>query len=94
MAGFAYPEVMVSVVEQVGKGDRDSAQDLFDACLPLARFEQQPGMGLAIRKYAVARRGIIAHDALRRPGAPLSAISRADIDWLIARQEKRLEAVS
>ena len=65
-------------------------QDLFNAYLPLARFEQQPGMGLAIRKYTLARRGIIAHDALRCPGAALSRQSRAEVNQLIERQERRL----
>ncbi|HEY9021685.1 MAG: dihydrodipicolinate synthase family protein [Paracoccaceae bacterium] len=91
MTGFAYPEMMVAVVEHHAKGQMDRARDLFDAYLPLARFEQQPGMGLAIRKYTLAKRGIIAHDALRKPGAALSAASRAEVDLLIARQEKRLK---
>jgi 4-hydroxy-tetrahydrodipicolinate synthase len=90
MTGFAYPEMMVSVVQHYTSGDTARAQDLFDAYLPLARFEQQPGLGLAIRKYTLARRGIIAHDALRRPGAALSALSRAEVDGLITRQERRL----
>ena len=91
MTGFAYPEMLRDVVEHYDKGDMDRAQDLFDAYLPLARFEQQPGMGLAIRKYALAKRGVIASDALRRPGASLSAKSRAEVDRLIARQDKRLK---
>ncbi|MCB1313211.1 MAG: dihydrodipicolinate synthase family protein, partial [Sedimentitalea sp.] len=91
MTGFAYPEMMVSVVQHCAAGDADRAQDLFDAYLPLARFEQQPGMGLAIRKYTLARRGVIAHDTLRRPGASLSQQSRAEVDRLIARQERRLQ---
>jgi 4-hydroxy-tetrahydrodipicolinate synthase len=90
MTGFAYPEMMVSVVEQMGRGDMDRAQDIFDAYLPLARFEQQPGLGLAIRKYTLARRGIIAHDTLRKPGASLTAAAKAEVDRLIARQERRL----
>jgi 4-hydroxy-tetrahydrodipicolinate synthase len=90
MTGFAYPEMMVSVVEQMGRGDMDRAQDIFDAYLPLARFEQQPGLGLAIRKYTLARRGIIAHDTLRKPGASLTAVAMAEVDRLIARQERRL----
>lgn len=94
MTGFAYPEMMVSVVHEFGKGDMARARDLFDAYLPLARFEQQPGMGLAIRKYALARRGVIAHDTLRRPGSTLSAKSRAEVDCLIARQEKRLKELT
>jgi 4-hydroxy-tetrahydrodipicolinate synthase len=94
MTGFAYPEMMVSVVAECAKGDADRAQDIFDAYLPLARFEQQPGMGLAIRKYTLARRGVIAHDALRRPGAALSQRSRAEVDRLIARQERRLQELA
>ncbi|OZB17500.1 MAG: dihydrodipicolinate synthase family protein [Rhodobacterales bacterium 34-62-10] len=91
MTGFAYPEMMVDVVAHHAKGQMDRARDLFDAYLPLARFEQQPGLGLAIRKYTLAKRGIIAHDALRKPGAALSAASRQEVDLLIARQEKRLK---
>lgn len=91
MTGFAYPEMMVSVAEHYTKGEIERGQDIFNAYLPLARFEQQPGMGLAIRKYTLARRGIIAHDTLRKPGPALSAQSRAEVDALIARQEKRLK---
>lgn len=91
MTGFAYPEMMVAVVDHYARGDTDRGQDIFNAYLPLARFEQQPGMGLAIRKYALAKRGVIAHDALRRPGAALTDNSRAEVDQLIARQEKRLQ---
>ena len=90
MTGFAYPEMMVSVVENHGKGDMERARDLFDAYLPLARFEQQPGLGLAVRKYVLARRGVIAEDAMRRPGAPLSATGRAEVDRLMARLDRRL----
>lgn len=91
MTGFAYPEMMVSVVEHFAKGQAERGQDIFDAYLPLARFEQQPGLGLAIRKYTLAKRGIIAHDALRKPGAALSKQSRAEVDRLITRQENRLK---
>lgn len=90
MTGFAYPEMMVGVVEHFAKGQADRAHDIFDAYLPLARFEQQPGLGLAIRKYTLAKRGIIAHDSLRKPGAALSKQGRDEVDRLIARQEKRL----
>lgn len=94
MTGFAYPEMMVSVVEHHDKGDADRGRDLFDAYLPLARFEQQPGLGLAIRKYTLAKRGVIAHDALRKPGGSLSAQSKQEIDLLITRQEKRLKELN
>lgn len=94
MTGFAYPEMMVQVVDLCSRGETARAQDIFDAYLPLARFEQQPGLGLAIRKYTLAKRGIIAHDAQRRPGAALSEATRAEVDRLIARQEKRLKELN
>jgi 4-hydroxy-tetrahydrodipicolinate synthase len=93
MTGFAYPEMMVDVCKAHAAGDRDRAHDLFDAYLPLARYEQQPGIGLAVRKYVLARRGAIASAALRRPGPKLSPADIADIEYLIARQEARLQGI-
>jgi 4-hydroxy-tetrahydrodipicolinate synthase len=93
MTGFAYPEMMVDVCTAHAAGNRDRAHDLFDAYLPLARYEQQPGIGLAVRKYILAKRGAIASSALRRPGPKLSAADIADIEYLIARQETRLREI-
>lgn len=45
MTGFAYPEMMVGVVENHAKGDMDRARDLFDAYLPLARIRATAGTG-------------------------------------------------
>ncbi len=94
MTGFAYPEMMVDVVRHMQAGQPDRAQDLFDAYLPLARYEQQPNIGLAVRKYTMARRGIIANAALRRPGGALTANTIAEIERLIQRQEKRLKELN
>ncbi|SFP63362.1 dihydrodipicolinate synthase family protein [Tranquillimonas alkanivorans] len=91
MTGFGYPEMMVDVVRETEAGNAGRARDLFDAYLPLARYEQQPGLGLAVRKYVLARRGVIASAALRKPGAGLSAAARAEVDLLIERQERRLK---
>jgi 4-hydroxy-tetrahydrodipicolinate synthase len=93
MTGFAFPEMMVGVVAAHGRGDLERAQDIFDAYLPFARYEQQPGLGLAIRKHVLARRGAIGSAALRAPGPKLSAADIADIDFLLARQERRLAAL-
>ncbi|MDE2607341.1 MAG: dihydrodipicolinate synthase family protein [Burkholderiales bacterium] len=90
MTGFAYPEMMVDVVAAHARGDRARAHDLFDAYLPLARYEQQAGVGLAVRKYLFQQRGVIASDFVRRPGPKLSAQDVADIQWLVARQDRRL----
>lgn len=90
MTGFAYPEMMVGVVKAHRDGQAERGRDIFDSYLPLARFEQQPGLGLAIRKYVLAKRGVIASAALRKPGAALSDLAKAEVDLLIARQERRL----
>jgi 4-hydroxy-tetrahydrodipicolinate synthase len=93
MTGFAYPEMMVDVGKAYAAGDVERAHDLFDAYLPLARYEQQPGLGLALRKYTLAKRGAIASATLRKPGGVLSKIDIADIERLIARQERRLKEI-
>ena len=85
MTGYAFPEMLVDVVRLQQAGRRDEAHDLFDAHLPLLRYEQQPGVGLAVRKYVLMRRGIITSDSQRRPGAALSAAGRAEVDYLMAR---------
>jgi 4-hydroxy-tetrahydrodipicolinate synthase len=90
MTGFAYPEMMVEVCRAHVAGAIDKAQDTFDAYLPLARYEQQPGIGLAVRKHILAERGVIASSAVRRPGPRLSAADIADIAFLTARQTRRL----
>ncbi len=87
--GYAFPEMLVEVVRLSREGKRDEAHDLFDAHLPLLRYEQQPGVGLAVRKYVLMRRGLLAHDAQRKPGAGLSAAAKAEVDYLLARLARR-----
>jgi 4-hydroxy-tetrahydrodipicolinate synthase len=93
MTGFAYPEMMVDVVRAHQGGDIDRAHDLFDAYLPLARYEQQNGIGLAVRKHLFWQRGIISSAAVRKPGPKLSTADLADIDRLVRRQTARLAAL-
>lgn len=93
MTGFAYPEMMGSVVAAYRAGEMDRMQDLFDAYLPLIRYESQPGLGLAIRKYILARNGAIAHPTVRKPGPALSNTAIAEIERLISRQEARLASL-
>ena len=93
MTGFAYPEMMVDVWQAHRRGDMARAQDLFDAYLPLARYELQQNIGLMIRKYTLAKRGVIASAALRKPSGRLSVQDIAETERLIARQEARLQAL-
>jgi 4-hydroxy-tetrahydrodipicolinate synthase len=85
MTGYAFPDMLVDVVNLSRAGARGRAHDLFDAHLPLLRYEQQPGVGLAVRKYVLQRRGAIASDAQRAPSAALSAKARAEVDFLLER---------
>ena len=85
MTGYAYPEMLVEVVRHQKAGQRDAAHDLFDAHLPLLRYEQQQGIGLAVRKYVLMRRGAMKSDAQRMPASKLSETSRAEVEFLLSR---------
>ena len=43
--GYAFPELLIDVVRLQKAGKRDEAHDIFDAHLPLMRYEQQQGVG-------------------------------------------------
>lgn len=85
MTGYAFPELLIDVVRLSKEGKRDAAHDLFDAHLPLIRYEQQPGAGLAVRKYVLQKRGIIASSAQRKPGATITPAAKAEVDYLLSR---------
>src|ERR1700735_71780 len=85
MTGYAFPDMLVDLVKLSKSGKRDAAHDLFDAHLPLIRYEQQQGIGLAVRKYVLQKRGAIAHDSQRAPAGALSAAAKAEIDYLLSR---------
>jgi len=85
MTGYAFPDMLVDVVRVSKNGDRQAAHDLFDAHLPLLRYEQQAGIGLAVRKFVLQRRGDIAFDHQRAPGASLSGAAKEEISFLLQR---------
>ena len=85
MTGYAFPEMLIDVVRLSKEFRRDAAHDLFDAHLPLIRYEQQPGIGLAVRKYVLQKRGIIASSAQRKPGSGLTPTARVEVDYLLSR---------
>ena len=45
MTGYAFPDMLTDVVKLSKQGERAAAHDLFDAHLPLVRYEQQQGVG-------------------------------------------------
>jgi 4-hydroxy-tetrahydrodipicolinate synthase len=96
MTGYAFPEMLIDMVRLQKAGRRDEAHNIFDAHLPLLRYEQQQGVGLAVRKYILMKRGFLASDAQRKPGSTLSAKARLEVDYLwgrLAAGDKRAAAV-
>jgi 4-hydroxy-tetrahydrodipicolinate synthase len=85
MTGYAFPDMLVDVVRLSKAGQRDAAHDLFDAHLPLVRYEQQQGVGLAVRKYVMMRRGVLASDAQRKPAGALTTAAKAEVEYLLSR---------
>ncbi|HEY2533412.1 MAG TPA: dihydrodipicolinate synthase family protein [Xanthobacteraceae bacterium] len=90
MTGFAYPEMLVDVCKTFFAGRGDEAEDIFDVYLPLVRHEQQIGIGLAIRKEILRRRGAIRSAAVRLPGPRLDNDDLEELDRLMHRLERRL----
>ena len=84
MTGFAFPEVLVKIVAQYQAGDIDSAADVFYRAVPLMRFEFQEGIGMAIRKEVLRRRGALTSATTRAPGAGLDATTLAALDRVMA----------
>ena len=85
MTGYGFPDMLTELVGLFAAGRRDEAHDLFDAHLPLIRYEQQLGIGLAIRKHVLRRRGVISSDVQRKPAQLLTAAARAEVDYLLSR---------
>ena len=80
MTGFAFPEILVRIVSLYREGKVDEAADVFYRAVPLMRFEFQEGIGMAIRKEVLHRRGALAS----APGAALDQTTRDALDRVLA----------
>ncbi|MBW4438350.1 MAG: dihydrodipicolinate synthase family protein [Pleurocapsa minor GSE-CHR-MK-17-07R] len=85
MTGFAFTEILVAVYQAWIGGDKATAERIFDAYLPLIRFENQPIINLNIRKELLRRRGAIADARLRVPFVPIDGGTLDEIDWIFRR---------
>ena len=83
MTGFAYPEVLVEVINLFFDGENQRAMELFNKFLPLILFENQEGINLSIRKEAIKHRGLLTTAKVRHPAGPIDAITRAELLQLI-----------
>ncbi len=85
MTGFAFPDVLATVIALSEEGSTDQAEDLFDQYLPVNRHELR--LGIAVRKEILRRRGAIAGAAARYPSTALDPIATEELDRLLERLE-------
>jgi 4-hydroxy-tetrahydrodipicolinate synthase len=86
MTGFSCPEGLIACVEAWRSGGYEAAREAYLPYLPLVNFEAQAGIGLALRKEAVRRRGLIMESGVRPPAAQLP-------ESLIPQLERHLAAL-
>ena len=84
MTGFAFPEILARIMKHWNAGEPDSAADVFYRAVPLMRFEFQEGIGMAIRKEVLRRRGALASAATRAPAGALDAPTKLALDRVLA----------
>jgi 4-hydroxy-tetrahydrodipicolinate synthase len=89
MTGFAFPEILVQIVTLFRRGRIEEAADVFYRTVPLMRFEFQEGIGMAIRKEVLHRRGALASPVTRAPGATLDPTTREALDRVMQWVETR-----
>ncbi|CAN5549673.1 dihydrodipicolinate synthase family protein [soil metagenome] len=84
MTGFALTEILVSIYNDFTAGKHDQARDTFYKYIPLIRYEGQLGVGLAIRKEILNRRGVIKCAEVRSPGVRLDEQGKSEVARLLA----------
>jgi 4-hydroxy-tetrahydrodipicolinate synthase len=89
MTGFAFPEMLVEIVTLFHAGNTEDAADAFYRYVPLMRFEFQQGIGMALRKEMLRRRGVLKSAAIRAPGAMLDPAAHRALDYLLAWSSKQ-----
>lgn len=85
MTGFAFPEILIRIHQQFAAGDLAGAAATFDRYCPLIRYEFQPKIGLALRKYTYQQRGVIACDYVRSPGMRMDPVTARELEAVVAR---------
>lgn len=72
MTGFAFPEVLLAMINCANRQEFEKVRKIYETYLPLMVLEQQPGEGLQLRKEIYKQRGLIAASKVRQPGKVLS----------------------
>lgn len=85
ISGFSFPEILLAVYKLHSNGDCAQAARIFDRYCSLIRYEFQPSIGLALRKYSYMRRGLISSDTTRMPARSLDDLSRKEYEDVVQR---------
>ena len=65
-------------------GDIDGARKLFYDWVPYIRYENQPGIGLSIRKYSMMKRGLLDNFATRPPSPSIDKPTQEELDDILS----------
>ena len=84
MTGFPYPQALLQVCRAMVAGDEDAAEATFQRWLPLLVSCGLPGVGLAVMKEVLRRRGLIRHAGLRQPGPALDSVALRELERVLA----------
>jgi len=85
MTAFAFPDVLVEIYEDFRRGDVGAAAALFDRSASFIRYDGQQGIGLALRKEVLRRRGAIPSAFVRPPGPKLDDVTGAELTAILDR---------
>jgi 4-hydroxy-tetrahydrodipicolinate synthase len=88
MTGFAIPEILVRIVHHFYNGELEQAKNIFYRSVALMRFEFQEGIGMAIRKEILRRRGALQNSIVRSPAPQLDPSTRLELDELLEWYER------
>ncbi len=82
MTGFAFPEMLVEILDAHRQGAWQRSRRAFEQALPLIVYEAQPGVGVALRKEILRRRGAITNATVRAPARELDRQTCLGLDSL------------
>ena len=77
MTGFSHPEGLRAALDAYAAGGFAAAREAWAPWLPLANFEGQAAIGLALRKEILHRRGVLDTPSVRPPAREVPADLRA-----------------
>ncbi len=93
MTGFAYPEVLVAIHKYITNGNKERAREIFYKWIPLIRYENSAGIGLAIRKEIMKIRGFIKTAYVRPPTPNIGDDTRTELKDLMKCMDLDVDAL-